>query len=96
VNDWLELAELTGNKNWKEKALAIWNNSTLLVSDGGLKVFGRIRPVGSQNEAFFETYWGDGPGQPNDWLVAWPAAFQLETLRHLKDWGMINGAAEGR
>jgi len=89
VNDWLDLAELTGHKCWKEKALAIWNNGTLLVSDGSLKVFARMRPVGSQNEAFFETYWGDGRGQPNDWLVAWPAAFQLETLRHLKDWSVL-------
>jgi hypothetical protein len=96
VNDWLELAELTGHAIWREKAVAIWNNSTHLVSDGRLKVFGRQRPVGSQNEAFFETYWGDGRGQPNDWLVAWPAAFQLETLRHLKDWSVIHGAADRR
>jgi hypothetical protein len=89
VNDWLQLAELTGHAAWKEKALAIWRNSTLMVSDGTLKVFGKSRPVGSQNEAFFDTYWGDGFAQPNNWLVAWPAAFQLETLRHLEDWNVL-------
>ena len=89
VNDWLQLAELTGHPVWKEKALAIWRNSTRMVSDGNLKVFGKSRPVGSQNEAFFDTYWGDGFGQPNDWLVAWPAAFQLETLRHMGTWDLL-------
>jgi hypothetical protein len=97
VADWLQLAELTGHPIWKEKAIAIWRNSLQIVSDGSLMVNGRLRPAGSINEAFFETYWGGEFGHPNDWLVAWPAAFQLETLRHLlPDWSALAGASGGK
>ena len=94
VAEWLKLAELSGNDMWREKALAVWTNSCQFVSDGTLEINGRIRSVGSQNEAFFECNWGGYPENRriNDWLVAWPGAFRLETLRTLSDWDVLRGA----
>lgn len=87
VPDWIELSDLTGDTQWKEKATAIWNNGSQLVSDGTLTVNGRNRPAGSQNEAYLECNWNwDASTQferLNSWLVAWPGAFRLETLRKL-------------
>ncbi|MBQ8864057.1 MAG: hypothetical protein IJ014_04965 [Rikenellaceae bacterium] len=92
VGEWLRLAELTGNDIWRDKALAVWSYGCQGVSDGTLEVNGRVRPVGSQNEAFFNCHWEYTHGKPrfNDWLVAWPGAFRLETLRHLTDWSVLN------
>jgi hypothetical protein len=96
VGEWLRLAELTGNDAWREKALAIWTNGCQLISDGSLEINGRVRPVGGQNEAFFNCRWGFGdlPGKSriNDWLVAWPGAFRLETLRKLSDWSLLDAS----
>ena len=91
VGEWLRLAELTGNDTWRSKARAVWNYGCQLLSDGALEVNGRVRPIGSQNEAFFNCRWEHPDGAPrfNDWLVAWPGAFRLETLRHLKDWSVL-------
>jgi hypothetical protein len=91
VAEWLKLAELSGNDMWHEKALAVWTNSCQFVSDGTLEINGHIRPAGSQNEAFFECNWGGYPENKriNDWLVAWPGAFRLETLRTLSDWSVM-------
>lgn len=84
VPEWLELARLTGDEQWKEKAIAIWHNANQLVSDGTLTVHGKLRPRGSQNEAYFPSRWGFGGGSSyriNSWLVAWPGAFRMETIR---------------
>ena len=83
VPEWMELSDLTGDSQWKEKALAIWRNSNQLVSDGTLEIHGHLRPAGSQNEAYFECAWGNYSERVNDWLVAWPGAFRLETLRRV-------------
>ena len=76
----MELATLTGQPIWRERAMAAWNNASIGVSDGTLEVMGKIRPTGSQDEAFMHTRWGD-PFNVSQWLVAWPAAFRLEVLR---------------
>jgi uncharacterized protein YyaL (SSP411 family) len=85
LSDWIKLADLTGDDQWKEKALAIWQNGCQLVSDGTLEINGRIRPAGSQNEAFFESNWFAGSSREriNSWLVAWPCALRLEVMRTL-------------
>lgn len=93
VSEWLRLAELTGRDIWREKALAIWTNGCQLISDGTLEINGRVRPVGGQNEAFFNCIWGyNGKSRINNWLVAWPGAFRLETLRKLPDWSVLDTA----
>jgi hypothetical protein len=45
VSDWIKLADLTGDRQWIEKALAIWRNGGQLVSDGTLEINERIRPI---------------------------------------------------
>ncbi|MBR5150807.1 MAG: hypothetical protein IKW61_05855 [Bacteroidaceae bacterium] len=98
VGEWLRLAELTGNDVWREKALAVWTNGCQLISDGALNINGLVRPVGGQNEAFFNCRWGFGgtPGKSriNNWLVAWPGAFRLEVLRKLSDWAVLDGESK--
>ncbi len=97
VPEWIELSALTGDPQWQEKALAIWRAGNQLVSDGNLMVNGHLRPAGSQNEAYFECQWGlaaagaykDEGYRINNWLVAWPGAFRLETLRRLDDWQIL-------
>lgn len=84
VPHWLKLAELTGNNIWRQRALAIWGNATIGISDGTLEVLDRKRPIGSQDEAFFQTRWGR-PFSVSELLVAWPTAFRLEVLRKLDD-----------
>ncbi|WP_163538209.1 hypothetical protein [Gracilibacillus sp. YIM 98692] len=84
VNAWMKLGKLTGDKMWKERARAVWNNATIGISDGSLEILGKKRPAGSQDEAFFQTKWGfrNGGFSVSEWLVAWPTAFRLEVLRH--------------
>ncbi len=92
VPEWLELSEATGDPQWAEKAVAVWENAAQLVSDGNLEINGVRRPAGSQSEAFFPSRWhwtGEEPAERlNQWLVAWPGAFRMETLRRLDaaDW----------
>jgi hypothetical protein len=81
VPEWLKLAKLTGNKIWREKALAAWANANQVVAGGSEKVHGVLRPAGSQTEAYFQTRWSGKPGSFADWMVLWPSAFRLETLR---------------
>ena len=92
VEYWIELSLLTKNPVWKERALAIWRNSAQLISDSTLVIHDRIRPRGSQNEAFYQSNWSfdyDKSESINDWLVAWPSAFRLETLRRIKNWSEL-------
>jgi len=102
VSDWIELSKLINDPQWKDKALAVWRNACQLVSDGTLEINGFVRPAGSQNEGFIQCYWnyigktgfspflGGENDRINQWLVAWPGAFRLETLRRLKDWSILN------
>ena len=93
VSEWMELSQLTHDPQWKEKALAIWRNGCQLISDGALEINGKIRPEGSQNEAYFQCNWSFYNNREkeriNQWLVAWTGAFRLETLRRLPDWNVL-------
>jgi len=91
VSEWIELSQLTHDSQWKEKALAIWRNGCQLISDGTMEINGMLRPVGSQNEAYFQCNWNftNRRERINQWLVAWPSAFRLETLRRLPDWHIL-------
>ena len=85
VNDWLKLAQLTRKATWRERALAVWANGSIGISDGDLVVMGKRRPVGSQDEGFLQTRWLH-PFSVSQWLVAWPTAFRLEVLRATPNW----------
>ncbi len=93
VLSFLKLYELTGYKQWRERAIAFWCNACQGISDGTLYIGGRIRPAGSQDEAIFHTRWGRhgvAPFRPSQWLPAWPCAFRLESLRWHKDWSVFD------
>lgn len=85
VNDWLKLAQLTKKASWRERALAAWANGSIGISDGDLVVMGKRRPAGSQDEGFLQTRWLH-PFAVSQWLVSWPTAFRLETLRATPNW----------
>ena len=88
-----KLYELTGNIQWKERAMALWCNANQCVSDGTLVINGRLRPAGGQDEAIFHTRWGRSyvpPFTPSQWLPAWPCAFRLEDLRWCEDWDFFD------
>ncbi len=90
VPSWLELARLTDNERWRQRARSAWANGTIGISDGDLVIRGKLRPVGSQDEGFFHTRWLEF-GDVCDWLVSWPTAFRLCTLRRLPDWSELPG-----
>ena len=83
-----KLYELTGNREWYERAQALWYGANQCISDGTLVVNGRLRPAGGQDEAIFHTRWGRAfvPSfMPSQWLPAWPCAFRMENLRWHED-----------
>lgn len=78
-----KLAELTGDERWTVRGQMMERAVMQLIGDGELKVHDVIRPVGSQNEAYFHCRWGFDDrekGVINDWLVAWPCAFRLSII----------------
>ena len=75
------LAELTGDARWAERALLMWANACQCVSDGNARMHGRLRPLGAQNEAYYNCRWHtERAGTLNDWLVAWPGAYRLSAI----------------
>lgn len=90
-SEWLRLARITGDERWRERARMIWFNSTQLIADEDNRVIhGKLRPIGSQNEAFYQARWGHRPdpnerGHLNDWLVSWVNAFRLHVISSLDD-----------
>ena len=93
IISFIKLAELTGNVQWKERAIAFWCNTSQGISDGTLFINKRLRPAGSQDEAIFHTRWGRRTSKPfglSQWLPAWPCAFRLENLRRIDDLGVFD------
>jgi len=90
---WLRLWKATGDEIWKQRALAAWGHTTIGVSDGTLKLNGKILPAGGQNEGYQHTRTRDSytsrQGHGNEWLCAWCTAFRLWTLQHWADWGVL-------
>ena len=94
------LAEWTGNREWKERAVAIWRNAAQGISDGTLRIRPTgVRPEGSCDEGILHTRWGYNLPNATDgvtifgvsqWLVAWPCAFRLEVLRKCGNWKVLD------
>ena len=92
VKSFLKLYDITGKKQWQERGTALWCAASQLISDGTLCIRGKVRPAGSQDEAVFQTRWGRPtlpPFNPSEWLVMWPCAFRMETLRATDDWSVF-------
>lgn len=100
VTDLIELADLTGNEQWRERAFAIWRNGLQGISDGTLTLLGKsARPIGSQDEGYLHTRWGHIDMESacftvSQWLVAWPTAFRLEVLRGTTSWNTLDAIGE--
>ena len=92
VPEFLQLAELTGNAMWHDMGRALWYNGIQCISDGSLVVDGRVRPYGTQEEAFRQTRWGRTDYKffvPSGNLVNWMSAFREVTLDMLPDWDVL-------
>ncbi len=89
----LSLYRITGDKNWKRRAQLIWANAIQNIAPEDGKMFhGLWRHPGAQNEGYCQCRWGveKGPGEINDWLVAWPQAFCLNTAIEISDEDLID------
>jgi len=93
--DFYRLYKCTGDEDWKIRAIALWKNAMLCVSDGEMIVHGIKRAASTQNEAFanckFKFDTSGYPGEINDWLVAWPGAFKLLTMLRAEKDGIDKG-----
>jgi len=92
VTDYLQLAELTGKKMWRERARALWYNGTQLISDGTMVVKGRVRPAGCQDESIRHTRWGRPDHRyfvVSEWCTAWQGAFRYIALDTLDNWDIL-------
>ena len=84
--EWLRLADYTGDERWRKRAIMSWYNCTQCIATEENRVFhGRKRPIGSQNEAFYQARWGhrkdpNERGHLNDWLVSWVNVFRLTVI----------------
>lgn len=78
VHELHDLAELTGEPEWAERAHAAWIHGADGVSDGTLAVGGIPIPIGGQDEAY-------GMGRPYEdvgfaWMPGWMACFRMENI----------------
>ena len=92
--DLLELAELTGNDSWRTVARLMWANAIQgITTDPTQLVHGQQRPVGGQNEAFFQARFTKyrpviEAGYWNDCLPAWVGAYRMWTVDRLRAKGL--------
>ena len=91
VPDLMELADSTGNGDFREFARLMWANSLQGITRKlGDFFHDKQRPIGSQNEGFFQARYNKyrpvvEPGYFNDVLAPWPSAFRMWTVSRLRD-----------
>ena len=89
VPDLLELADATGNDDFRTFARLTWANALQGITRRlGDFFHDRQRPIGSQNEGFFQARYNKyrpvvEPGYFNDVLAPWPSAFRMWTVVRL-------------
>ena len=99
--EFVRLANYTGDDKWLLRARMMWVNSLYgITANEGDVVHGLARPLGSQNEGFFQARWTkyrpdcEERGHFNDWLVAWVSCWRLTALDRLttvagqSDWSL--------
>lgn len=90
----LELADLTGNDAFRAIARLMWANSLQGITRKlGDFIHETQRPIGSQNEAFFQARYNKyrpdvEPGYFNDLLVSWPSSYRVWTVERLRERGL--------
>lgn len=100
--EFVRLARFTGDDLWLLRARMMWINSLYgITANEGDLVHGLARPLGSQNEGFFQARWTkyrpdcEERGHFNDWLVAWVSCWRLTALDRLltvageADWSLL-------
>ncbi|MBQ4598913.1 MAG: hypothetical protein IJB19_03285 [Clostridia bacterium] len=87
VTPFLLLAHYTGDDRWVKRAHAMWANAIQGIASEDNRTFhGQMRPLGSQNEGFFQCRWTkyrptcEERGHYNDCLCAWSGAYRMMTL----------------
>ncbi len=90
VPEFIRLYELTDDRRWYIRARALWCNATMCIAQDENYVINKTpRPIGSQNEAFFQCRWTryrktpDERGHFNNWLIAWVNAYRLFAVHKL-------------
>ena len=90
VPDFLELADRTGNDHFRTLAQLMWANAMQgITTKLGDFIHDTQRPIGSQNEAFFQARYNKyrpdvEPGYFNDLLVSWPSSYRVWTVERLR------------
>ena len=91
VPDLVELADTTGNDDFREFARLMWANSLQAITRRlGDFFHDKQRPIGSQNEGFSQARYNKyrpvvEPGYFNDVLAPWPSAFRMWTVARLRE-----------
>ncbi len=91
------LARLTDDDFWLRIARLMWANSILGLTEREGQLFhGMQRPIGAQNEGFFQARWTkyrptcEERGHFNDCLSAWCGAYRMYTVSRLKEMGELD------
>ena len=91
VPDLVELADATGNDDFRNFARLMWANSLQAITRRlGDFFHDKQRPIGSQNEGFSQARYNKyrpvvEPGYFNDVLAPWPSAFRMWTVARLRE-----------
>ena len=90
ISELFALSKADKDPMWKEVAALMWRNGTQGFADENRDVWHSLeRPVGSKNEAWFQTRWSkyrtgeNKRGSLNDHLMAWGGTYRLASLRQL-------------
>lgn len=90
ISELFALSKADKDPMWKEVAALMWRNGTQGFADEDRDVWHSLeRPVGSKNEAWFQTRWSkyrtgeNKRGSLNDHLMAWGGTYRLASLRQL-------------
>ena len=90
ISELFTLSKVDKNPMWKEVAALMWRNGTQGFADETRDIWHALeRPVGSKNEAWFQTRWSkyrtgeNKRGSLNDHLMTWGGTYRLASLREL-------------
>ena len=97
ISELFTLSKTDRNPMWKEVAALMWRNGTQGFADENRNIWHALeRPVGSKNEAWFQTRWSkyrtgeNKRGSLNDHLMTWGGIYRLASLWELSaediDW----------
>lgn len=92
ISELFTLSKADRNDMWKDVAALMWRNGTQGFADENRDVWHSLeRPVGSKNEAWFQTRWSkyrtgeNKRGSLNDHLMAWGGTYRLASLLELSE-----------